>query len=123
MPTIAVVEDNEDNRFVISMMIGDLGEIAEYATGPAALEAFQAGVPDVVLLDIALPGMDGVEVVRRMRADAGMRDVPVIALTAHAMRGDRERYLAAGCDGYVSKPIVDLEEFRALVQSFVGRAA
>ena len=123
MPTIAVVEDNEDNRFVISMMVGDLGEIAEYATGPAALAAFQSGVPDVVLLDIALPEMDGVEVVRRMRADAGMREVPVIALTAHAMRGDRERYLAAGCNGYVSKPIEDLAGFRALVQSFVGRAA
>lgn len=123
MPTIAVVEDNEDNRFVIAMMVGDLGEITEYATGPAALAAFEGGVPDLVLLDIALPGMDGVEVVRRMRADTGMREVPVIALTAHAMRGDRERYLAAGCNGYVSKPIVDLEEFRALVQSFVARAA
>ena len=123
MPTIAVIEDNEDNRFVISMMIGDLGDVAEYATGPAALQAFRSGVPDVVLLDIALPGMDGVEVVRRMRADVGMREVPVIALTAHAMRGDRERCLAAGCNGYVAKPIADLEEFRALVQSFVARAA
>jgi two-component system, cell cycle response regulator DivK len=123
MPTIAVVEDNEDNRFVIAMMVGDIGEIAEYATGPAALAAFESGVPDLVLLDIALPGMDGVEVVRRMRADSTMRAVPVIALTAHAMRGDRERYLAAGCNDYVSKPIEDLEQFRALVQSFVARAA
>ena len=123
MPTIAVVEDNEDNRFVIAMMVGDIGEIAEYASGPAALAAFESAAPDLVLLDIALPGMDGVEVVRRMRAASATRAVPVIALTAHAMRGDRERYLAAGCDGYVSKPIEDLEEFRALVQSFVARAA
>ena len=64
-------------------------------------------VPDVVLLDVSLPGMDGLEVLARMRSDPVLHDVPVIAVTAHAMAGDRERYLAAGFDGYVPKPIVD----------------
>ena len=73
----------------------------------SALEGITHSPPDLVLMDISLPGMDGEEVLARLRADSAVRDVPVIALTAHAMVGDRERFLKAGFDAYVTKPIVD----------------
>ena len=73
----------------------------------AALEGLHKEKPDLVLLDVSLPEMDGTEVLHRIRADANLRELPVIALTAHAMAGDREKYLAAGFDEYVTKPIVD----------------
>jgi len=107
MTRIALVEDTPDNRLLVQAMIADRYEITEYEDGPTALEGMAGDVPDLVLLDISLPGMDGVEVLQRMRAEERYAKVPVIALTAHAMAGDREKYLAAGFDGYVSKPIVD----------------
>lgn len=107
-PAVAVVEDNADNRLLLRAILGDLYAVAEYESGAEALTAFDAGgPPDVVLMDISLPGMSGVEVLERMRADRRLSRVPVVALTAHAMAGDREAYLAAGFDEYVSKPIVD----------------
>lgn len=106
-PTVAVVEDNADNRLLLRALLGHLYAIAEYENGAEALEAFALGLPHVVLLDISLPGMSGVEVLGRIRADQRLRRLPVIALTAHAMAGDREEYLAVGFDDYVSKPIVD----------------
>jgi CheY-like chemotaxis protein len=78
-----------------------------YETGLSALEGFQRDTPDLVLLDISLPGMDGTEVLRQLRAIQGLQGLPVIALTAHAMSGDRERYLTAGFSNYITKPIVD----------------
>jgi len=105
--TIAVVEDNSDNRLLLRAFLGDRYEIVEYEAGPAALEGFKARAPDLVLLDVSLPGMDGVAVLALLRADEKLKPLPVIALTAHAMAGDRERFLAAGFDDYVSKPIVD----------------
>jgi CheY-like chemotaxis protein len=78
--------------------------------------------PDLVVLDIRLPGMDGTEVLARMRADPRLSRVPAIALTAHAMTGDGERYLAAGFDEYVSKPITDEQDFLSVVQRLTGRA-
>ena len=107
MTRIALVEDTPDNRLLVQAMIADRYEITEYEDGPSALEGMATEVPDVVLLDISLPGMDGIEVLARMRADDSLAAVPAIALTAHAMAGDRERFLAAGFIGYVSKPIVD----------------
>jgi CheY-like chemotaxis protein len=104
---VAVVEDNADNRLLLQAILDGLYEVHEYETAEDALAAFEAAAPDMVLLDISLPGMSGVELVTRLRADAGLRHVPVIALTAHAMAGDRETYLAAGFDAYVTKPIVD----------------
>jgi two-component system cell cycle response regulator DivK len=105
--TIAVVEDNADNRLLIDAILGETYQLDEYATGTEALEMMSAHPPALVLLDVSLPGMDGLDVLARMRRDAVLRDVPVVAVTAHAMAGDRERYLAAGFDGYVPKPIVD----------------
>jgi CheY-like chemotaxis protein len=107
MPVVAVVEDNADNRLLLSVILGDEFEVVEYETGVEALDGFAASKPDVVLLDISLPEMDGVEVLRRIRDDAVLRTLPVIAFTAHAMAGDRERLLGLGFDDYVTKPIVD----------------
>ena len=109
MKRIAVVEDNPDNRLLVQALLEDLYEVDEYASGWQVVEGFRARRPDVVLLDISLPGQDGTEVLKVLRSQEDLRDLPVIALTAHAMAGDRERYLAEGFDDYVSKPIVDEE--------------
>jgi two-component system cell cycle response regulator DivK len=107
MATLAVVEDNADNRLLLQAILGDSHSLVEYANGADALAGLALARPDLVLLDISLPGMDGTEVLRRIRADAALKGLPVIALTAHAMSGDREKFLAAGFDDYVTKPIVD----------------
>jgi CheY-like chemotaxis protein len=109
MRKIAVVEDNPDNRLLVRVILESLYDVEEFETGPAALEGFTAAKPDLVLLDISLPEMDGTEVLRRIRADARLQSLPVIALTAHAMSGDREKFLNAGFNDYVTKPIVDEE--------------
>lgn len=121
-PKIAVVEDNEDNRLVVRALLEDTYQIEEFESGDAALVAFDTSQPDLVLLDISLPGMDGPEVLRRMRADPKTAKLPVIALTAHAMSGDRERFLEAGFDEYLTKPIVDDAPLhRAIVRLLAGR--
>ncbi len=107
MKKIAVVEDNPDNRLLVQVILEPLYEVVEYETGMAALEGLEKERPDLVLLDVSLPEMDGTEVLRRIRANEKLRGLPVIALTAHAMSGDREKYLNAGFDDYVTKPIVD----------------
>lgn len=107
MNTIALIEDNADNRLLVQAILEGLYEIVEYETGPEALVGLRVNRPDLVLLDISLPGMDGTEVLRRIREDINLARIPVIALTAHAMSGDRERFLAEGFDDYLTKPIVD----------------
>jgi CheY-like chemotaxis protein len=107
MKRIAVVEDNADNRLLVAAILDGHFAIDEYASGTEALAGLAGSVPDLVLLDISLPGMDGTEVLRRIRATAALAALPVIALTAHAMAGDRERYLDLGFDDYVTKPILD----------------
>ncbi len=107
MIRIAVVEDNPDNRLLLQAILAGAFEVVEYDNGADALAGIAARRPDLVLLDISLPGMDGVEILQRLRADATLAGLPVIALTAHAMAGDREKYLSAGFDDYVTKPIVD----------------
>jgi two-component system, cell cycle response regulator DivK len=107
MSVIAVVEDNADNRLLMEAILGDTYELRTYATGHHALAGFDRALPDLVLLDISLVGMDGLEVLARMRADPRMAHLPVVALTANAMAGDRERFLAAGFDDYITKPIFD----------------
>jgi two-component system cell cycle response regulator DivK len=104
---LAVVEDNADNRLLLQAILGDQFELVEYDNGTDALTGFSQARPDLVLLDISLPDMDGTEILHRIRKDSALRDMPVIALTAHAMTGDREKYLAAGFDDYITKPIVD----------------
>ena len=104
---IAVVEDNPDNRMLVQALLEDTYEISEYETGVAAINGLGDDVPDLILLDISLPEMDGTEVLAWIRDQDALKDIPVIALTAHAMAGDREKFIAAGFNDYVTKPIVD----------------
>lgn len=109
MKKIAVVEDNPDNRLLVRAILEDAYDITEYENGIEALEGFRSNKPDLILLDISLPQMDGTEVLQKIRADPSLADMPVIALTAHAMSGDRQRYLNSGFNDYVTKPITDEE--------------
>lgn len=106
-PKVAVVEDNPDNRMLVQALLEDRYEISEYETGMEAIAGLPGNVPDLILLDISLPEMDGTEVLNWIREQDGLKHLPVVALTAHAMAGDRDKYLAAGFNDYVTKPIVD----------------
>ena len=107
MSMIAVVEDNADNRLLLQALLGERYDIVEFDNGADALAGLATSPPDLVLLDISLPGMDGNEILGRIRSDERLRSLPVIALTAHAMAGDRDKYLRFGFDDYITKPIVD----------------
>ncbi len=103
---ILYIEDNFHNRRIVRKILQSRGyTLVEAEDGISGLEMIKTLKPGLVLLDIGLPGMDGLEVVARIKADVELRNITVIALTASAMRGDRERFLAAGCDDYLSKPI------------------
>ena len=104
---VAVVEDNPDNRMLVQALLEDRYDLSAYETGVEAVEGLPDNVPDLVLLDISLPEMDGTEVLQWLRTQDALKDIPVIALTAHAMAGDREKYLSIGFDEYVTKPIID----------------
>jgi len=107
MKQIALVEDNPDNRLLVRVILEPLYQVTDYENGCAALEGLRQQKPDLVLLDVSLPEMDGTQVLTQIRADDRLRALPVIALTAHAMAGDREKFLAAGFNDYLTKPIVD----------------
>jgi CheY-like chemotaxis protein len=104
---VAVVEDNPDNRMLVQALLEDRYDLSEYETGVEAVNGLPNDIPDIILLDISLPEMDGTEVLEWLREQEGLKDVPVIALTAHAMAGDREKYLSIGFNEYVTKPILD----------------
>jgi CheY-like chemotaxis protein len=119
MHKVAVVDDNADNRLIIRTILEDQYDIAEFSSGLEAIEGFKKARPDVVILDISLPEMDGTEILRRIREDSELHDLPVVALTAHAMVGDREKYLAAGFNDYVAKPILDMNILFSTIQRWV----
>jgi CheY-like chemotaxis protein len=119
MHIVAVVDDNADNRLIIRTILEDQYEIQEFSSGIEAIQGFKKSKPDVVILDISLPEMDGTEILRRIRGDAELHNLPVVALTAHAMVGDREKYLAAGFNDYVAKPILDMNVLFATIQRWV----
>ena len=123
MARILVVEDEPDNRELIRMVLEMAGhEIFEASNGEAGLEMARAAGPDLVLMDISLPGRyDGLEVTRILRADSAFDRLPIVAFTAHAMNGDRERVLAAGCDEYLTKPIEDLRVFSSRIAELAAR--
>ena len=117
---ILVVEDNGMNMQLVEYLLEEGGyEIVKATSGEEALSLTRNGVtPDLILMDIHLPGMDGLSVVRAMKSDVRTSRVPILALTAHAMRGDRDRFLEAGCDGYISKPI-DVKTFISSLQQYL----
>jgi two-component system, cell cycle response regulator DivK len=120
LSTILLVEDTIANRALVVKLLKAAGhEVIEAADGEAGIAEAQANRPDLVLMDISLPGIDGWEALRRLRADDRTRDLRIVALTAHAMAGTREEALAAGFDGYMSKPI-DAVTFAETVSRFVG---
>lgn len=119
--TILIIEDNEQNRYLASFLLVKSGyRVVEAADGPTGLALAADRPPELILLDIQLPRMDGYEVARRLRAQPALRQVPIVAITSHAMPGDREKALAAGCDGYVQKPI-DPDTFVAQVAAYLRR--
>ncbi len=106
MREILVVDDNAINRQLAVYLLKRSGYMVHEAeSGPQVFEFLRNHKPDVILLDIQLPDMDGVEILKRIRKDGLTKDVKVIALTAHSMHGDKEKFEAAGFDGYLSKPI------------------
>jgi two-component system cell cycle response regulator DivK len=113
---ILVVEDNEKNMKLFRDVLVATGyRTLEATTGAEAVDMASEHQPDLVLMDIQLPDLDGVQALHRLRANAHTAEIPVLALTAQAMRGDRERFLAEGFDGYVSKP-VNVRELIAIVR-------
>lgn len=113
---ILLVEDNPQNRYLMTYLLESKGHVVDVAEdGEQALTILEDQVPDLILMDMQLPRVDGYEATRRIKADDRLRSVPLVALTAHSMKGDRARAVDAGCDAFVSKP-VDAEEILALVE-------
>jgi CheY-like chemotaxis protein len=113
MAKILLVEDNEMNRDMLSRRLSRRGyQVLIAVNGEQGIATAQAELPDLILMDMSLPVLDGWEATRRLKAAAETRAIPIIALTAHAMSGDREKCFAAGCDEYDTKPV----EFRRLME-------
>ena len=120
MPKILLVEDNEMNRDMLSRRLIRRGyEVIIAVDGQQGVDFASTHAPDVVLMDMSLPVIDGWEATRRLKANDATKKIPVIALTAHAMAGDREQALAAGCDDYDTKPI-ELTRLLPKIEKFVG---
>jgi len=122
MRKVLVVEDNDMNMQLVEYLLEEGGyEIAKASSGEEALAATHdttTPAPDLILMDIHLPGMDGLSVVRELKSNPRTAGTPILALTAHAMRGDKDRFLEAGCDGYISKPI-DVKTFLASIEQYM----
>lgn len=104
--TVLVIEDNALNLKLVRDVLGHAGyRVLEAGDAEQGIAIARAGAPDLILMDVQLPGIDGIEALGRLRADAGTAAIPVVALTALAMKADRERCLAAGFDGYLEKPV------------------
>jgi len=118
---VLLVEDNEKNRKLLRDVLQATGcRTIEAGSGEEAIRLAGEELPELVLMDIQLPGIDGTTALQRLRADERTAGIPVVALTAQAMRGDRERFLAAGFDDYMSKP-VDVREFMDLVRRYCAQ--
>ncbi len=116
---ILYIEDNPDNRTLIRRVLqADGYTVREAIDGPTGLKMAAEQLPDLVLMDINLPEIDGYEVTARLKQLPGMSSVPVIAVTANVMKGDREKTLAAGCDGYIQKPI-DIDTIGSQIEHFL----
>ncbi len=123
MKKIFLVEDNPDNADLVMDMLEDLYDITLFGNGPdllAALEEADAQTPDLFLLDIGLPGIDGVDLMKKLKTMTSVQSVPALALTAHAMKDDEPRLMEAGFNGYVSKPIIDETAFTDKIEKLIG---
>ena len=120
MKKILIVEDVEWNRDLLVQILEEDYETAEASDGREGLEAARAERPDLILMDLSLPEMDGWELAGEIRRSEGIRDVPIIAVTAHAMAGDEDRALEVGCNGYVAKPI-DEDELMEKIEGLIGK--
>ena len=119
---ILLVEDNEQNRYLATFLLEQRGhQVVHAESGPLGLELAATARPDLILLDIQLPGMDGHAVARALKSDPALRSIPIVAVTSYAMAGDREKVFAAGAQGYIEKPI-DPETFAAEVERFLPPA-
>lgn len=117
---ILVVEDNKDNMTLIVDVLSSFDyDVLQAVDGEMGLELAQQEKPDLILMDLSLPRMDGWTATKHLKSDTKLRSIPVIALTAHAMIGDKERALEAGCDDYLSKPI-DLPELAKKLMKYLG---
>lgn len=120
--TILYVEDNFDNRLLVKRVLEAEGyRVIEAEGGAKGLDCLQSETPDLVLIDINLPEMDGYEVTKRLKQLPSMAKVPIIAMTANVMKGDREKTFAAGCDGYISKPI-DIDTLPDQIAEFLRKS-
>lgn len=122
-PIVLLVEDNEVNQLLTASVLEREGFAVDItANSTQALDQLRARTPDLILMDVQLPGMDGLSLTRKLKADPATAPITIVALTAHAMTGDRELTLAAGCAGYISKPI-DTRTFGRQVREFLARTA
>jgi two-component system cell cycle response regulator DivK len=116
---ILIIEDHEENRRLLRDLLTSFGyELIEAVTGETGLISAETERPDLILMDIQLPGIDGYEVTRRIKANPALRQIPVIAVTSYALSGDDVKALEAGCDAYVTKPF-DPAELLAKIQEFL----
>jgi two-component system cell cycle response regulator DivK len=121
MAKILLVEDNEMNRDMLTRRLEKRGyQVASAADGPTGIALAHTGAPDLILMDMSLPGIDGWEASRQLKADVTTSAIPIIALTAHAMAEDREKALAAGCDEYETKP-VELSSLLTKIETLLAR--
>ncbi len=119
---VLIVEDNALNMKLFSAMIGAEGyEVLQAGDGSRGLELARRRHPDLIIMDIQLPGMSGLDVMQSLKGDESTREIPIIATTAYALRGDEETIRASGCDAYMAKPIA-ISEFLELVGSFMTRS-
>jgi two-component system, cell cycle response regulator DivK len=122
MARVLVIEDNASNMTLATFLLQSAGHTVSGATdAEAGLALARAELPELILMDIQLPGMDGLQATALLKGDAAKRDIPVVALTALAMKGDEERIRAAGCDGYIAKPM-RYQEFLAAISSALPAA-
>lgn len=119
--SILVVDDNPSNLKLFTYLLAQSGyTVTTAASAEQALDVLAELVPDLIIMDLQLPGVDGLTLTRQLKAEPRMKDVPIVAVTASAMKGDEEKALAAGVDGYMSKP-VEKRAFRAMVASYLER--
>ena len=117
---ILCIEDNDSNLRLVSRIVeGEKHEFLMAVDGLTALALAQSERPDLILLDINIPGLNGLELARRFKADPALANIPVIATTANVLRGDRERCLEAGCDEYLAKPL-DVRELQTMLRAYLS---